>query len=283
MIFPDFVIPSRANQVWQTTGMDSKELCRDLQHYQSYPHQIEYRYNDRGYRDDAWPDSLRVLRDAVWCIGDSFTVGIGSPRSHTWTYLLQQALGQRTINVSMDGASNNWIARRAIRVIKHLAPEVMILHWSYVNRREADVEIELDKTWQEFYGNVRAAGWPECSRQDRHLLPQHIQQELNQLHSKFNTDVPDDYRLIYLTDCTDEDDIRNTLDCIHSVNQAATSTRVIHSFVPNFVPDGFKGVIESQMSDLVITETPILDLARDGHHYDIATAKWLVDQIQRLL
>ena len=283
MIFKDFIIPSRANQVWQTTGMDSAELCRDPKHYQSYPHEIEYRYNDRGYRDDPWPDDLRVLQNAVWCIGDSFTVGIGSPRQHTWPYLLQQALGQRTINVSMDGASNNWIARRAVQVIKHLAPRVIVLHWSYVNRRETDVEIELDQAWDQFYGNVRAATWPECSRQDRHLLPEHIQQELKQAHGDFNISVPDECRLIHATDCSDDDDISNTLDCINRVNQAAVHTRVIHSFIPEFVPATFKGHIESQISGLVIPETVTLDLGRDGHHYDRATARWLVDQIQRLL
>jgi len=280
MIFPDFVLPSRANQCWQTTGMDSKELCRDLQHYQSYPHQIEYRYNNRGYRDDAWPD---VLQDAVWCVGDSFTVGIGSPRSHTWPYLLQQALGRRTINVSMDGASNNWIARRAIRIIEQVRPQLMILHWSYVNRRERDIEVELDEAWNTFYQAVRDPNWPDCRRQDLHLLPEHIQHELNQVHGWKNTTIPDDARLIHVTRTTEQDDIQNTLDCIQAVNESADNTQIIHSFIPDFVPDEFKGVIESQVSGLVIPETVALDLARDGHHYDVATAKWLVDQIQRLL
>jgi hypothetical protein len=49
------------------------------------------------------------------------------------------------------------------------------------------------------------------------------------------------------------------------------------------VPATFKGHIESRISGLVIPETVALDLARDGHHYDRATAQSLVDQIQRLL
>jgi hypothetical protein len=261
--------------------MDSAELCRDPKHYQSYPHEIEYRYNDRGYRDDAWPSNVE---QAIWCIGDSFTVGIGSPRQHTWPYLLQQAVGQRTINVSMDGASNNWIARQAIRVMEQIRPTLMILHWSYVNRREKALEPELDESWDAFYNNVRDASWPTCRRQDRSLLPEHIQQELTQVHGGWKDPaVPDDGRLIHYERCTDEDDISNTLDCINRVNQAAAHTRVIHSFIPDFVPAIFKGRIELQISGLVIPETVTLDLARDGHHYDRATARWLVDQIQRLL
>lgn len=283
MILPDFIIPSRANAIWQTTGMDSEEYCRDLKHYQSYAHKIEYVYNNRGFRDDPWPATMADLQKAVWCLGDSFTVGIGSPRQHTWPYLLQQSLGQRTINVSMDGASNNWIARKAIRVMEQISPKLMIIHWSYVNRREKDIEIELDQSWNTFYQDVRDATWPDCSRQERDLLPEHIQQELNQVHGGWKHNITDDQRLIHYERCTEQEDIHNTLECIQSVAQSAVCTQVIHSFIPEFVPKEFQGVVESQTSGLIISETQILDLARDGHHYDIATARWLVDQIQRLL
>ena len=76
MILPDFTISSKINQNWAYSGMDSPDLCLDSKHFKSYPYSVSYQYNSRGYRDHEWPDDLQ---NAVWCIGDSFTVGIGSP------------------------------------------------------------------------------------------------------------------------------------------------------------------------------------------------------------
>ena len=82
-----------------------------------YLHPITYNYNSRGFRDQEWPDSMTELREATWCVGDSFTVGLGSPVTHTWPNVLQQTLQKKTINVSMDGASNNLIARKVLKIL----------------------------------------------------------------------------------------------------------------------------------------------------------------------
>lgn len=284
LILPDFEIPSRVNQHWQTTGMDSLEQCMDPAHYQSYSYPVEYNYNNRGYRDSNWPDTLDLLAQGVWCLGDSFTVGIGSPLAHTWPHVLQHALHTRTINVSMDGASNNWIARKALQVLQHIAPTFMIIHWSYINRREQDLATVLDQQWKKFYNNIRDASWPNCDRHQREQLPQHIVDEIDLVHGGWNNVVvPDDYRLMHYFRCSDEDDVRNTVECINLVAQSAQHTRIVHSFIPNFVPDLFKGRIESQISGLVIPEIKTLDLARDGHHYDRLTSHYLVEQILPLL
>lgn len=133
MILPDFIVPSRVNQQWTTSGIDSPELCHDRFYYDNYPHTVEYCYNSRGYRDSEWPDDLA---SAVWVFGDSFTVGIGQPAEHTWPYLLSQALGQRVINVSMDGASNPWISRKFVAVASEIKPKLAVVQWSYIHRRE---------------------------------------------------------------------------------------------------------------------------------------------------
>jgi hypothetical protein len=272
------------NQHWQVSGMDSLEQCLDSTHYQSYPWPVEYHYNNRGYRDHNWPDTLAELQQCVWCLGDSFTVGIGSPREHTWPYILQQALHTRTINVSMDGASNNWIARKAVEVLQDIAPAVMVIHWSYINRREQDLPTVLDQHWKKFYNNIRDASWPNCDRHERDQLPQHIIDEIDLVHGGWNNiTVPDDHRLMHYFRCSDEDDVHNTLDCINLVVQHSHNTRIVHSFIPNFVPDLFKGRIESEISGLVIPEIPALDLARDSHHYDRLTSRYLVEQIMSLL
>jgi hypothetical protein len=134
MILPDFILPSRVNLRVPYSGMDHPDYCFDRGHFDQYPHQISYEYNSRGFRDAEWPDNPA---GAIWCMGDSFTVGLGSPREHTWPWLLQNTLGHRAINVSLDGASNAWIARRAAAILEQVQPPIMIIQWSYTNRRES--------------------------------------------------------------------------------------------------------------------------------------------------
>jgi len=140
MILPDLILPSRVGQCWAESGLDSLSKCRDKKHFASYPYLVEYNYNSRGFRDAEWPNDPSELKDAIWVVGDSFTVGLGSPVNHTWPYAVAQELNKRVINVSMDGASNEWIARRAVDVYHAVQPSKMIIMWSYFHRREsADV------------------------------------------------------------------------------------------------------------------------------------------------
>jgi hypothetical protein len=136
MILQNLVIPSRRNLKLEYSGMDSLERCLNKDHFRSYPHKIEYVHNSRGFRDSEWPDSLDELKDAIWCVGDSFTAGIGSPYEFIWPQVLAAATGRCCINVSMDGASNTWISRRAQQIIKEVAPIHMVVLWSYFHRRE---------------------------------------------------------------------------------------------------------------------------------------------------
>ena len=135
-VLHDLVLHRRQNQVWQFSGIDCREHCVDLKHFLNYPHPIEYRYNNRGFRDSDWPTSIDELKQAVWCVGDSFTVGIGIPLNHTWPFILAQRLGKRTINISLDGASNDWIARRITDIKREIDPGWFVVQWTFVERRE---------------------------------------------------------------------------------------------------------------------------------------------------
>lgn len=236
MILYDFVLFSRRNQRWDYSGIDSLEKCFDKQHFLRYPHTVNYVYNSRGFRDAEWPESTQELESAIWCVGDSFTVGLGSPYEHIWPQRLQQARGQRTINVSMDGASNNWISRRACAILQKIRPGTMVIQWSYIARRE---------------------------KEDHRLM--------------------DEQRLLQSINCSTEEDISNTMNCISRVQQCAGDTVIIHSFIPDFLPWQLKGTIESQVNGLVIPEIRRLDLARDGHHYDLLTSDQFVADLQQLL
>lgn len=238
MILPDFLLPSRQHQIWTESGLDSFKDCHDKKHFKSYPHQVEYRYNSRGFRDAEWPGTLEELKNAIWCVGDSFTVGIGSPLAHTWPYQVSQQLGKRTINISMDGASNEWIARKVLQIQETIFPDLIIIQWSYSHRRE-----------------------------HKDIL------------------LSDEDRRIY--NCKEEiqQDNTNTISCIKAVAEKSTSN-VIHSFIPEFSCGVHTSQIFSKIKDLLIMSIPEitrLDIARDGHHYDIRTAEKFSTDVRDLL
>jgi hypothetical protein len=128
MILPDLRLEEFAGQVRDHEGKDSDSAAE-------YPYPIEYRYNSRGFRDLEWPE--QDLDQCIWCVGDSFTTGIGSAFPHTWPQVLQARTGIRTITISMDGGSNQWIARRVRGIMQAVAPRDLIILWSYLHRRES--------------------------------------------------------------------------------------------------------------------------------------------------
>jgi hypothetical protein len=284
MILPDFILPSRVNQIWSYNGIDSIEQCLDKKHFESYPHVITYRYNSRGFRDAEWPDTLEELKNAIWCVGDSFTVGVGSPATHTWTQILQQNSQHRTINVSMDGASNNWIARHVVKILTTINPKTLIIHWSYLHRREGLTVLNSDKklSFLIYYKNVKDPSWPALMEIEQFsLLPAHIQNELLTNHNSdnWNTLSNEELRHWHISSEINED-IINTIECIDLVDQHSANTRIVHSFIPGFVPiDQTEFYQRIKTPHSMIPEFPCLDLARDGHHYDIKTSQNFVGKI----
>jgi hypothetical protein len=284
MILPDFVLPTRSNQYWKYSGIDSPEYCRNKIWFDQYPYTIDYQYNNRGYRDVKWPENINDLKSSIWCVGDSFTVGIGSPVEHNWPNVLKTLTKTNTINVSLDGASNNWIARKTIGILKEIAPKNIIIHWSYISRREATIETTLNQLWNNLYRDSKDPSGPACpSVDDFENLPEYIKQEILTVHGGIPMVTDELRRLDVELYATNECDIKNTLDCIELVNNYNSSTNIIHSFIPEFVPHACSNVIESQASGKIIPELTRLDLARDGHHYDIKTSQYLSQQIIELL
>ena len=125
------------------TGTDTLKRCFDKKHYLSYTKNISYKYNSRGFRDNEWPEDLS---NVIWCVGDSFTVGIGQPFEETWPQLLQKKQGRRCINVSEDGCSNDTISLRVNEIANTYKPKLIIIMWSYFSRRRVDgVNVSHDK------------------------------------------------------------------------------------------------------------------------------------------
>jgi hypothetical protein len=119
----------------KNSGMDTLELCLDKDHYQSYPKDISYRYNSRGFRDHEWPEDLS---DVIWCVGDSFTVGIGQPFEETWPYLLGERLGKTCLNIGEDRCANDTMALRIQEICKLHSPKLVVVMWSYLSRRRVN-------------------------------------------------------------------------------------------------------------------------------------------------
>lgn len=137
-------IPSRMGRPEsKTSGTDTLEKCVDREHYKSYTKHISYRYNSRGFRDHEWPEDLS---DVVWCVGDSFTVGIGQPFEETWPQLLENKTGKRCLNIGQDGCANDTMALRIQEICKLYKPKLIVVMWSYFSRRRIDCEnVRFDK------------------------------------------------------------------------------------------------------------------------------------------
>lgn len=264
---PELYLSTTANKHWQESGPDSLESCLDHEHYLSFPHRVDYHYNSRGFRDAEWPNDLS---DVIWCIGDSFTVGLGSPVEHLWPTILQNRAGHRTINVSMVGASNNWISRIGVAILKQFPQAKLVVHWSFIHRREADISTILNERFLNFYKSVKDVSWPDCKDfQDFSNLPDWIQTEITQVHDHnwSKTVLAEDRRLPYIHSTTEED-IINTQLCIQQLHG-----NVVHSAIPNWAPPN----TDLNYSNIIPTEQ--LDYARDKFHYDIITSNALVDKL----
>ena len=266
ILLPDLFEITRANQHWNESGIDTLDRCENCSHYLSYPHPVEYQYNSRGFRDAEWPDNLT---DVVWCVGDSFTAGIGSPREHTWPYILQTRTGQRTINVSLDGASNNWIARVAVAILTQFPRAKMVVQWSFLHRREADLASIMELKFQKFYNTVKDPSWPECNNlKEFEKLPEQIKTQITDIHKWTNTVYGDERRITHQPGATVNEDIINTQQCM-----AQLPGHVVHTAIPNWAPPGTKFHFQN------VIPVKQLDLARDAFHYDILSSNALVDKI----
>jgi hypothetical protein len=297
MILPDLILGSRANQRWQYSGIDSLELCLDKKHFRDYPYPINYQYNSRGFRDVEWPESLQELKQSVWCIGDSFTVGIGQPFEHIWPQVLSRRLQTRTINISMDGASNDWIYRKANRIHDMVDPVLIVVMWSYTHRREHHDQSFNDEQRRLHSSNTNDEQdflhWHELSQKlcdhvkcsyHKHAL---IQCTIPNFHSKAdsyniqehwdiikgvswppcpkNQDEFDSLPESILGELQDFHCCYLTMRCSfdNSMQQTDQNQQLIHG---KFFSD-------------IIHIPQRLDRARDYYHFDILTAEWTVDQI----
>jgi hypothetical protein len=283
MILSDYILPSRQNQIWNESGIDSKESCLDRTHFSAYPYAVKYRYNSRGFRDAEWPETIEELKKCIWCFGDSFTVGLGSPIDHTWVNILQNKLGVRCINVSMDGASNDWIARKAVQVIETIQPTNIVIHWSYLSRGElTDIRLSDEQRRLE-NPNVFLTDQFDNFKKNITLVEQY-----NNLSEIIYSFVPGASEILEIEDKwnqlkgADWPEFPKTLIELNQIDKRVEEELLL--FVENSTYNAIKYAIVinkllNSLNDRYIPYFDKLDLARDGHHYDWLTASKFVDSI----
>jgi hypothetical protein len=249
-MYKNLMLSSFAGKFELTSGLDSLEHCLNPGHFLDCKKDISYQYNSMGYRDAEWPEDIT---NTIWCLGDSFTVGLGQPFNEIWPQALQTALAERTINVSMNGASNDWIARQAEFILKNFKPKAILIHWSYFHRREH----------------------PDTSKTDEDRIMHYDENDCDDL-TNFEKN---------LTKVLDADVNSCT---IHSFVPRANGTDYLkyykhsRSWEPNLEDISQYTLLEKTNSKF-FTTIEQTDRARDFLHYGIDTAKKISDSYISLL
>lgn len=275
----DLLLSSNTNRECFYSGIDSRDQCDDNEWFDQYPYSVSYNFNSRGFRDDEWPTSRGELQNAIWCFGDSFTVGLGSPRTHTWPYVLQTRSGKRTINISMDGASNDWISRRALQVKNEINPSNIVIMWSFLHRREASspalsMSDEFRRIW-----NTKCSPSEDLKNFKNCVAPLKL---LGIQH--YIVPNPNQYSQLL--------DIWNQVSGPDWPQRPATVKEFLQ--LPKFVVSEMKEFsVYKKLRTAVETDEPFnqicaelnvnkvksVDRARDGYHFDIVTSNMLVDSM----
>lgn len=285
VILPDLILPSRINQQWKFSGIDSLDRCKDQEHFKNYPYPIEYAYNSRGFRDAEWPMSLTELQEAVWCIGDSFTVGIGQPLEHTWSNVLQKRINIRTINVSMDGASNDWICRRSLDIAKAINPKTMIIMWSYIHRNEDENHL-LDDEQRRRHASKQSnfedlSKWFMLVDRVRNISHKVIQLSIPEfipMDDNFHLGV---WQLVKDPSWPHCPTTLEELENLPSeIKKELAEFHNCFDFLKNII--NWNQDLANLPADIIYIKER-LDWARDHHHFDMLTSQWVVDQIEHQL
>jgi hypothetical protein len=266
-ILPMIALPALAHARFAHSGMDTRIRCRDRAHFDAWHKPIDYCYNSRGFRDQEWPHDPG---SATWCIGDSFTVGIGSAFDDTWPQKLSQHLNCRTINVSMDGASNDWIARQACAVYTELEPGVMVLMWSYLHRRE------LDRPGPDLQ---RRAHYVKSSIQQDYANLDRCRQQVQQhcVNSKLIELIIPNWQPALTPSSWANIKSESWPWQVHELDQASAEIWHELEHVHSIDVTALRQQLAYPTPDLI--QVPQLDLARDGHHFDAVTSQWVAEQV----
>lgn len=266
LLMPELVLPSLVNLHRQFHGMDCLMRCRDRNYFKNFPYPIEYRFNSRGFRGPEWPDSMSDLQNAIWCLGDSYTTGIGSPLSHTWPDRLGSKINKTVINVSLAGCSNEWLADTAELIAATVNPRHMVIMWSLTRRRQNPDTSLSPEDRRLSYSNS------QVDQDYENFL--HCKKRVDSVTTAVQFAIPEFHAgIAHLTRLWN--DIRGP----DWPEEPPTFMEELHRLPPLILAeikdahqcyDRIRQIIEP-----IVIHTPRLDLSRDGYHFGLITAEWV--------
>lgn len=136
-MYLDFVsqkinIPFYANLQTDILGMDNKQYCLNAELFDACP-LITYQFNQVGFRTHSID---KFDPNAVLVLGDSFTLGLGVNSADRFSDIIEQRIKHQVLNFSLNGASNDWIARKLQQLLTVFQPRAIVVHYTFSHRRE---------------------------------------------------------------------------------------------------------------------------------------------------
>ena len=281
MLLPNIIIPKLANECLEFYSPDTLADCDSRRHFKNYPHDVNYKFNSRGFRDQEWPDDLE---NAIWCLGDSATTGIGAPIEHSWPSQLSKITGIPTINLGIRAIDNYTISTIAREIIVNVQPKNMLILWAYLERRPLDKihNVIIDYSQQQVPVNDYSEHYDFFKKCILNITEVNI--KTNIVHS-LQYDIVYDQLLINdiwnsvrdpawpktLEDMdTLDPGIVDELHTKHKVYDKLTKILNWFEFKREFIKNE-------------ISKVDRVDLARDGFHWDIETNKSIANKFKDLL
>jgi hypothetical protein len=191
----------------------------------------------------------------------------------------------------MDGASNDWIYRKVQNIMDVIKPQCMVLMWSYTHRRELpdqDLCDEDRRVWHSQDSTQQDTDhWLILANQVRTLHPRIVQCTIPNFMPNF---MPDFVRLLAQT-WNNVKDV-SWPQCPRTLYDLESLPAHIRSelYQVHGCYDSMKEWLCSKtqnssagLPDYVIYIKHQLDFARDHHHFDILTSRWVVGEIMQRL
>jgi hypothetical protein len=128
-------VPYYANLTCSSLGLDSDQYCFDAAHFKNWPTEINYCFNEIGFRTKS---ITKFTGKEILVIGDSFSLGLGCNQLQCWPDILENILQYPVLNFSLNGASNDWMARKIQQLLEFFTPRAVLFHHTFSHRRERD-------------------------------------------------------------------------------------------------------------------------------------------------
>jgi len=135
---PATPFPALATLEW--LDMDAREKFPARGRNPAYgEHDITYDFNSLGYRCASFESRADIRIVAIGC---SYVMGIGLPQAalfhEQFAVRLRETTGRSALvwNLSIPGASNDYITRLLFLAVPHLDPHIVIVNFTHAGRRE---------------------------------------------------------------------------------------------------------------------------------------------------